>query len=188
MPSGNRGALAGHRPGGSAVTLGRHTGGSVRRPILQPDLTAEGDRGVDFRVGLEERVERGYESSDRVSVEREACWYADQTVGRCAPAQRVRQQGSEVREVAGDDHSLFLGKRGEVDTIRTSSQVGALADGDGVVSSFAQLPGDRGGEMLVEEQLQAEIASWAERQVLSSRSLSACTRSIQVSISSRLAP
>jgi hypothetical protein len=87
-----------------------------------------------------------------------------------------------------DDHSLFLGKRGEVDTIRTSSQVGALADGDRVVSPFTQLPGDLGGKMLVEQQLQAEIASWAARQVLSSRSLNACARSIQASISSRFAP
>ena len=75
-----------------------------------------------------------------------------------------------------------------MDSIRTSSQVVALADGDGVVSALTQLPGDLGGKMLVEEQLQAEIASWAARQVLSSRSLSACTRSIQASISSRLAP
>jgi hypothetical protein len=34
------------------------SGRSAPSRILQPDLTAEGDRGIDFRVGLEERVER----------------------------------------------------------------------------------------------------------------------------------
>jgi hypothetical protein len=75
-----------------------------------------------------------------------------------------------------------------MDTIRTRLHVGAITDGDGVVPLFTQLPGDLGGQMLVEQQLQAEIASWAARQVLSSRSLNACTRSIQASISSRFAP
>ncbi len=155
---------------------------------MEPDLAAEGDRGVNFRVGLEKRVERRYESSDSVSVQRETRRHAHQTEGRVAPPQRLSEQGPEVREVARYDHSLLLGKRGEVDSIRTSSQVVELADGDGVVSAMTQLPGDLGGKMLVEEQLQAEIASWAARQVLSSRSLSACTRSIQASISSRFAP
>jgi hypothetical protein len=72
-----------------------------------------------------------------------------------------------------------------VDAVRASSQVGALADCDDVVAVFTQLPGDLGREVLVEQQLQAEIACWAARQVLSSRSLSVCTRSIQSSISSR---
>jgi hypothetical protein len=136
-------------------------------------------------VGLEERVEGCYEPPDPITVEREACRHAHQAIGARAASQRLGEQWSEVPEIARYDRSLLVGKRREVDAVRASSQVGALANFDDVVAVFPQLPGDLGREVLVEQQLQAEIASWAARQVLSSRSLSVCTRSIQSSISSR---
>jgi hypothetical protein len=55
--------------------------GSVRSRILQPDLAAEGDRGIDFGVGLEERVERCDEAPDPITVEREARRHAHQAIG-----------------------------------------------------------------------------------------------------------
>ena len=149
------GALASRVRAGTRAASGDNGSSAPSRRILQPDLATQGDRGVNFRVGLEQRVERRYESPDSVSVQRKARRHADLRFGVRAAAQRLGEQGPEVREVARDDHSLFLGKRGEVDTIRTSSQVGALADGDRVVSPFTQLPGDLGREMLVEQQLQA---------------------------------
>jgi hypothetical protein len=153
--------------------------------ILQPDLTAEGDRGIDFGVGLQERVERRDEPPGPVTVQREARWHAHQAIGARAASQRFGEQRPEVPEITRDDRSLLVRKRREVDAVRASSQVGALANYDDVVAVFMQLPGDLGREVLIEQQLQAEIASWAARQVLSSRSLSVCTRSIQSSISSR---
>jgi len=152
---------------------------------LQPDLTAEGDRGIDFGVGLEERVERRDEAPDRVTVERKPRRHAHQAIGARAAPERFGEQRPEVPEIARHDRSLFVMKRREVDAISATSKVAALADCDDVVAVFTQLPGDLGREVLVEQQLQAEIASWAARQVLSSRSLSVCTRSIQSSISSR---
>ena len=134
---------------------------------------------------MEERVERRDEPPDPVTVQREARRHAQQAIGARAASQRFVEQRAEVPEVARYDRSLLVSKRSEVDAVRASSEVGALANGDDVVAAFTQLPGDLGREVLVEQQLQAEIASWAARQVLSSRSLSVCMRSIQSSISSR---
>lgn len=153
--------------------------------ILQPDLTAEGDRGIDFGLGLEKRVERRDGAADPITVEREALWHAHQARGARAASQRFGEQRPEVPEIARYDRSLLVRKRGEADAVRASSQVAALANCDDIMAVFTQLPGDLGREVLVEQQLQAEIASWAASQVLSSRSFSVCTRSIQSSISSR---
>src|SRR5450755_1533192 len=134
---------------------------------------------------MEKRIKRRYEPPDRIPVERKPRRHAHQAIGAEAAPQRSGEQRPEVPEIARHDRALLVRKRREVEAVRASSQVGALADCDDVVAVFTQLSGDLGREVLVEQQLQAEIASWAARQVLSSRSLSVCTRSIQSAISSR---
>jgi hypothetical protein len=102
-------------------------------------------------VGLEQGAKRRYESPDPIAVEREALGHAHQAIGARAAPERLDEQRPEVPEIARYDRSLLVRKRGEVDAIRAPSQVGALADGDDVVAALAQLPGDLGREVLVEQ-------------------------------------
>jgi hypothetical protein len=125
---------------------------------LQPDLAAEGDRGIDVRVGMEKRIKCRDEPPDPITVEREARRHAHQAIGARAAPERFGEQRPEVPEIARCDRSLLVGKRREVDAVSASSQVGALANCD-IVAVFTQLSGDLGGEVLVEQELQAENAS-----------------------------
>ena len=65
-----------------------------------------------------------------------------------------------------------------MNAIGASLQVRALADGNDVVLALAELAGDLGRQVLVEQQLQPEIASRAARQLTSARSLSASMRAM----------
>lgn len=60
-----------------------------------------------------------------------------------------------------------------MNAIGASPQIRAFADSNDVVAALAQLAGDLRREVLVKQQLQPEIASWAACQFASSRSLSA---------------
>ena len=146
-------------------------------------MTASGSR-----VGRKERVQRSDQPTSGLAAEREPPPDANEAVGLRSRAQRLSQQRPEVAEVPRDDHALLGGQGGEVDAVRPSPEVVALADGDHIVPAGAQLPGDLWRKMLVEQQPQEEIASWAARQLASSRSLSASLRAIQSSICARLAP
>ena len=75
-----------------------------------------------------------------------------------------------------------------MNAIGASPQIRALADSNDVVAALAELAGDLGRQVLVKQQLQPEIASWAACHFASSRSLNAWMRAIQSSISSRLEP
>jgi len=59
-----------------------------------------------------------------------------QAIGAGAAPERFGEQRPEVPEIAGYDRSLLVGKRREVDAVRASWQVGALANGDDVVAVF----------------------------------------------------
>jgi DNA-binding CsgD family transcriptional regulator len=77
----------GARDRGQAVA-GRLSGRSAPSRILQPNLSAEGDRGIDFGVGLEERDQRRDEAPDLVTVQREARRHVHQAIGARAASQR----------------------------------------------------------------------------------------------------
>jgi len=70
-----------------------------------------------------------------------------------------------------------------MDAVRPASQVGPFADRDDVVALRSELAGDFGGEVLVEEQPQADSASCAARHFASSAAFRSITRAIQSSIS-----
>jgi len=110
-------------------------------------------------MGVEQRGEGPDEPADAGSAQRETVVDADDSVGRRSPPDRVGQQTPEVAEIPGDDGPLLVGQRCEVDAVRPASQVGALPHGDDIVALRPKLPGDLRGEVLVEEQSQADSAS-----------------------------
>ena len=178
---------------GSQPALRRRRGAdrfrrSIRRPVFEPDLTASFDDRVHFRARLQESGECPDEPADARPAEGEALRDADDAVGRCAAAQRLGQKRSEVAEVARDDGPLLVGQRCEMDPVGPASQIGPFANRDDVVALGSELAGDLGGEVLVEEQPQADSASCAARHLASSAAFKSATRLIHSSMSAWLAP
>lgn len=128
------------------------------------------------------------EDPDAVTMGLKAPGHAHESVGPLPPTQRLGKQRSEVPQISRHNRALLVEHRGEVDAVRPSAELRALANGDDIVTAAAELTSDLWRQMLVKQQLQPESASWAARQVVSSRSLNAWTRLVQASISSRLAP
>lgn len=128
------------------------------------------------------------EAADPSPAEWEPVRYAHKPVGRNPGAQRLGEQGTKVAKVPRDYRPLLFRKRSEVHTVGAPAELGSLRHGDDVMAAVAKSAGDLGREVLVEQKPQGWSASWAARQVASSRSLSVRLRAIQSSISSRFEP
>jgi hypothetical protein len=62
-------------------------------------------------------------------------------------------QPHEVMNVPSYEHAAFPPRRQPQGTIHGAAEIGALGDGHDIVSSPAELRGDHGSDVLVEQQL-----------------------------------
>jgi len=110
-------------------------GSRFGRGIFEPDLSAEGDGGVDLRVCVEKNVEGAHDAADSSSVESEASWNADKSIGPRPFARSLSEQWPEVTEVTCHDRALLGSKRRSVCSVRSAAKRRLFADRDDVVAS-----------------------------------------------------
>src|SRR5438105_13927702 len=110
--------------------------------ILKPDFASKGGRSSDTRIGEQERIESAHETSDAVTVEREAPRHAHESVCLFTPAQLFGEERPEIGQISGDDRALLSREHCEVNAIGPSPQISALADSNDVVTALSELARD----------------------------------------------
>jgi hypothetical protein len=149
--------------------------------VEPPDLVAVAVLALVVSQKLVQHVD---ESTDGVEAPRHAPVGGEQQALVAAGLQRrTGGERHEVPDVVGHDRALLLRHPTEELVVAEPDEIGTFGHRDDVMASGAELPGDLGGVVLVEQQPHAS-ASPRRRQRSSSRSATACARSIHSSISS----
>ena len=134
-------------------------------------------------VALQELVQRVNQTTDGVI----ASWHAlvggeEQAEVIVALQGRAADERHEVLDVVGQDRTPFLCHPPDEFVVGKPDQIDAFGDGGDVMAAGAELPGDLGRVVLIQQEPHAN-ASPRRRQRSSSRSAIARARSIQSSIS-----